>query len=63
MHRYPRLQPYLTGRIQRQRILAWWDELLRVAGSLKFGWVTASLLVQTLQAYPQKNALTAVLAV
>jgi Tn3 transposase DDE domain len=49
MHRYPRLQPYVTSRIQRQCILAWWDELLRVAGSLKLGWVTASL--------PQKNAL------
>jgi TnpA family transposase len=61
IHRYPRLQPYVTGRIQQQRILAWWDELLRVAGSLKLGWVTASLLVQKLQAYPRKNALTVVL--
>ena len=34
--------------------------MLRVAGSLKLGWVTASLLVQKLQAYPQKNALTVV---
>jgi TnpA family transposase len=61
MQRYPRLQPYVTGRIQRQRILHWWDELLRVAGSLHRGWVTASLLVQKLQAYPQKNALALVL--
>lgn len=61
IQRYPRLQPYVTGRIQRQRMLHWWDDLLRVAGSLKLGWVTASLLVQKLQAYPQKNALTLVL--
>jgi TnpA family transposase len=61
IQRYPRLQPYVTGRIQRQRMLHWWDDLLRVAGSLKLGWVTASLLVQTLQTYPQKNALTLVL--
>ena len=26
-------------------ILDWWDELLRVAGSLKLGWVTASLVI------------------
>jgi TnpA family transposase len=58
MQHYPRLQPYVTARIQRQRILAWWDEMLRVAGSLKLGWMTASLLVQKLQAYPQTNALT-----
>jgi hypothetical protein len=55
------LQPLRAGRIQRQRILHWWDELLRVAGSLHRGWVTASLLVQKLQAYPQKNALALVL--
>ncbi|MBM4259000.1 MAG: Tn3 family transposase [Deltaproteobacteria bacterium] len=54
---YPHLQPHLTGRINRQQILEWWDAMLRVAGSLKLGHVTASLLVQKLQAYPQKNAL------
>jgi hypothetical protein len=26
-------------------IFDWWDELLRVAGSLKLGWVTASLVI------------------
>jgi TnpA family transposase len=26
-------------------ILDWWDELLRVAGSLKLGWVTASMVI------------------
>jgi TnpA family transposase len=57
MQRYPRLQAQLTHRINRPRILDWWDELLRAAGSLKLGWVTASLLVQKLQAYPQQNAL------
>src|SRR5215471_13365502 len=61
MQRYPRLQPHVAGRIQRQRVLAWWDELLRVAGSLTLGWVTASLLVQKLQAHPQQNALAAAL--
>jgi TnpA family transposase len=57
VHDYPRLQPHITGRINRQRILDWWDDMLRAAGSVKLGHVTASLLVQKLQAYPQQNAL------
>lgn len=57
MQHYPRLQPQVTHRINRPRILDWWDEILRAAGSLQLGWVTASLLVQKLQAYPQHNAL------
>jgi TnpA family transposase len=57
MQPYPRLQPQVTHRINRHWILDWWDEILRAAGSLKLGWVTASLLVQKLQAYPQQNAL------
>ena len=57
LHTYPRLQPYITGRINRQRVLEWWDAMLRAAGSMKLGHVTASLLVQKLQAYPQQNAL------
>ena len=57
MQRYQRLQPHVTGRINRPRILDWWDEMLRAAGSMKLGWVTASLFVQKLQAHPQQNAL------
>src|SRR6266581_3556094 len=57
MQRYPRLQPHVTGRINRPRILDWCDDMVRTAGSIKLGWVTASLLVQKLQAYPQQNAL------
>jgi TnpA family transposase len=57
MQDYPRLQPHIAGRINRRRILDWWDEMLRLTGSLKLGYVTASLMVQKLQAYPQQNAL------
>jgi TnpA family transposase len=57
LYNYPRLHPHITGRINRQRVLDWWDAMLRVAGSMKLGHVTASLLVQKLQAYPQQNAL------
>ena len=56
--RHPHLGPLLKGRINRDRILRNWDDLLRVAGSLKRGWVTASLLIGKLQSYPRKNQLT-----
>ena len=48
----------LKGVVARQRILQRWDDLLRVAGSLKLGWVTASLLISKLQAGVRQNALT-----
>jgi TnpA family transposase len=55
----PKTDPSLIkGKINEQLILRHWDDILRVAGSLKFGWVTASLLVSRLQAKPRKNALT-----
>ena len=55
---YPNLEPRLKGRIRRDLILRRWDDLLRVAGSLKRGWVTASLLISRLQSYRRQNALT-----
>jgi TnpA family transposase len=53
--RHPHLAPLLRGRINRDRILRNWDDLLRVAGSLKRGWVTASLLIGKLQSYPERG--------
>jgi TnpA family transposase len=58
---YPTLRPRLKGLIKQPLILARWDDMLRVAGSLKLGWVTASLFISKLQAYPRQNALTRVL--
>jgi hypothetical protein len=50
--------PSVRGTIDPERILKHWDDLLRVAGSLKLGWVTASLFIGKLQSYRRKNALT-----
>lgn len=55
---YQHLEPLLKGKINPERILSRWDDMLRVAGSLKRGWVTASLLISKLQSFPQQNALT-----
>ena len=57
MASYPKLKEHIQDVIQKERILADWDEMLRLAGSLKMGWVTASLIVQKLQAFPRKHPL------
>ncbi|OGQ91473.1 MAG: hypothetical protein A2289_18380 [Deltaproteobacteria bacterium RIFOXYA12_FULL_58_15] len=54
--KYPNLRSMLKGIINQKLILQHWDELLRIAASIKRGWVTASLLIGKLQSYPQKNA-------
>ncbi len=50
--------PRLKGTIKQDLILRHWDDFLRLAGSLKLGWVTASLFISKLQAYPRQNVLT-----
>lgn len=55
--KYRHLKTQFKEPIKTKKITDYWDELLRVTGSLKTGWVTASLLIKRLQAYPQKNVL------
>jgi len=56
--RYSHLDSIIKKTINQKKILERWDDFLRVACSVKLGWVTASLLISKLQAYPRKNALT-----
>lgn len=58
---YPVLDARLTGRIDLARLLQGWEDLARVAGSLKRGYVTASLFMSRLQAYPRQGQLTKLL--
>jgi TnpA family transposase len=58
---YKRLDARLTGRVDPTRLLDRWDNLARIAGSLKRGYVTASLLISKLQASPRQNQLTKLL--
>jgi len=44
-------------RLHQELFLKQWDDLLRVAGSLKLGWVTASLLISKLHAMSKQNTL------
>jgi len=52
------LRPRIKGTINQDLILRHWDAMLRLAGSLKLGWVSASLFISKLQAYPRQNILT-----
>ncbi len=47
----------LSGKIKEKLILKHWDDIQRVAGSLKLGWVPASLMVSRLEARPRKSSL------
>ena len=58
---YPLLKEHIQGTINQELIFDDWDEMLRLVGSLKMGWVTASLIVQKLQAFPRKHPLMRVL--
>ena len=55
--KYSFIEPLLKGKINLSLILRRWDDFLRVAGSLKMGWVTASLFISKLKSYPRQNAL------
>ncbi|MDT0468945.1 Tn3 family transposase [Streptomyces gibsoniae] len=58
---FPFAGPLLTRRANLDLIARHWDDLLRLAGSLKFGHATASLLVGKLSASSRQNALAAAL--
>ncbi len=58
---YPHTGPLLTRKLNTDPIAEHYDDLLRMAGSLKFGHATASLLVGKLSASGRQNALTAAL--
>lgn len=59
---HPVLKPLIKGTIDQKLIVQYWDELLRIGGSLKLGYVTASLLIGKLQSYPQQNDLSRAIA-
>ena len=54
---YQHIESLLSGTIKTDKILERWDDMLRVAGSLKLGWVTASLFLSKLKSFPQQNDL------
>ncbi len=51
------LTPLFSGSINQKMVTDYWGEIARIAGSLKSGWATASLLISKLRSYPQKSRL------
>lgn len=58
---YRRINSLLSRTLDVDLILDNWDDLLRVAASLKMGWVTASTFISKLQSFPRQHKLTQVL--
>jgi TnpA family transposase len=59
--KYKHIEAIISRPLDLDLIEAHWDDLLRVAASMKMGWVTASTLISRLQAYPRQHKLTQVL--
>ncbi len=55
--RFPNAGSLLTGTIDTALIRSQWDEMLRLAASLKYGHTTASLVVSKLHASSRRSAL------
>ena len=53
----PTLGSLIGGRVNVKLIRAHWDEILRLAASIKQGTVTASLMLRKLASYPRQNGL------
>lgn len=55
---YPALQAMNGGTLNIKHIRDHWDEILRLAASIKHGTVTASLMMRKLSSYPRQNGLS-----
>lgn len=54
---YPALAGLISASLNTKLIASHWDEILRLATSIKHGTVTASLMLRKLGAYPRQNGL------
>jgi TnpA family transposase len=59
--KYQSLAPMIGGSINIKAIRAQWNEILRLATSIKQGTVTASLMLRKLGSYPRQNGLAVAL--
>jgi TnpA family transposase len=54
---WPALEPFIAGRIDEALIRLHWDDILRLATSVRTGAVPASLMLRRLGSYPRQNGL------
>ncbi|SHN08116.1 Transposase and inactivated derivatives, TnpA family [Chryseobacterium carnipullorum] len=58
---YSALSEHIGGTINSKKIIQNWDEIVRLAASIKNGTVTASLIVKKIGSYPRQNGLAVAL--
>ena len=58
---YDAMKPMIGGTLNMKRIRTHWDEIIRLATSIKQGTVTASLMLRKLGSYPRQNGLAVAL--
>lgn len=58
---YPAIRSMIGGPLNIKHIRSHWDEILRLATSIKQGTVTASLMLRKLGSYPRQNGLAVAL--
>lgn len=51
---YPTIEPLIGARLDTKLIFQHWEDLLRLATSIKQGTVTASTILRKLAAYPRR---------
>jgi len=54
---WPMLASFIAGRVDEKLIMAHWEDVLRLAASVRTGTASASLLLKRLSAYPRQNGL------
>jgi TnpA family transposase len=54
---WPALEPFIAATVDTKLIAAHWDDVLRLAASVRTGRVSASLMLKRLGAYPRQNGL------
>ncbi len=59
--RHPTLRPLIGGTLNIKHVRAHWDDILRLASSIKQGAFTASLMLRKLGSYPRQNGLAVAL--
>ncbi len=53
----PHVNKLIRKKLKPDLFIDQWDDLLRLTGSMKLGWVTASLLIKKFHALPKQNSL------
>lgn len=54
---HPTLAPLIGGKLNLKLVRTQWEEILRLAASIRHGTVTASLIICKLASYPRQNSL------